>query len=240
MRIQNTFTAFALTACFLAIAPCAAGPLAGHIEGVTATATSQHSTRVASRMVDGSGLDALGLHSTDQNNHMWDTNANKPIQFVNFNLHGNYDLGTIHVWQWDGGDASVKAAQNVEILVADTFNGPLTSLGDFVFPKGPGGGTPDPGFDIDVGGFGAADDVAQVQFIITTNWVDVDPIGNPGGGGWPMGDYSVHNNSRTGFAEVQFFEGGPDGDIPEPCTLVLAAMGLLGLGRYARRRRGTC
>jgi len=166
---------------------------------------------------------------------MWDTNANRPIQFVNFNLHGNYDLDRIHVWQWDGGDASIKAAQNVEILVADTFGGSLTSLGDFVFPLGPGGGTPDPGFDIGVGGFSATDDVAQVQFIITTNWVDVDPVGNPGGGGWPMGDYSVHNNSRTGMAEVQFFEA--DDEIPEPCTLVLAAMGLMGLGGYARRRR---
>jgi len=28
-----------------------------------------------------------------------------------------------------------------------------------------------------------------------------------------------------------------EGEVPEPCTLVLAAMGLLGLGRYARRRQ---
>ena len=32
-------------------------------------------------------------------------------------------------------------------------------------------------------------------------------------------------------------ERAQDEDIPEPCTLVLAAMGLLGLGRYARRRQ---
>ncbi|NQT36146.1 MAG: PEP-CTERM sorting domain-containing protein, partial [Planctomycetes bacterium] len=175
-----------------------------------------------------------GLHSTDQNHDMWDTTANKPIQFVNFNLNGNYDLGNIHVWQWLGGSANIKAAQNVEILVADTFNGPLTSLGDFVFPIGPGGNTPDPGFDIDVSGFGATADVAQVQFVITTNWVDVDPIGNPGGGGWPMGDTSVHNNARTGMAEVQFFESS---DVPEPSTFVLAALGLFGLALFVRRRR---
>jgi hypothetical protein len=43
------------------------------------------------------------------------------------------------------------------------------------------------------------------------------------------------DSSYIGLSEIRF--GGPEGEVPEPATLVLASLGVLGLGGYARRRR---
>ena len=239
--------------------------LPGHIDGITVTATSTHSTRQIGDIVNGDGMITTGAdagkHTTEPLD-MWDTNANRPVQYVNFDMHGNYNLGTVHVWNWH----TIKAAKDVEILVADTYMGHgsggqqnhalMTSLGDFVFPQTVS--NPDPGFAIDLSGFGAAADVAHVRFVITTNWVDKHPfldpdppgggagpwntIPNPdyvlGGGGWLLDNVTdpllkIHNNSRTGLAEVQFFP------IPEPSTALLAMLGFVAVGFWQRRRPRT-
>jgi len=106
-------------------------------------------------------------------------------------------------------------------------------------------------FDLGVAGKG--DDTA-------TTWIDPTPgsaegtntplnagIDLSGDGQWSgtLESFVVRGGRDISFDEIRFgdtFEDVtpadvPEGEIPEPCTLVLAAMGLMGIGRYARRRR---
>ena len=240
---------------------------AGHYPLLQTRATSTHSSRNIADATNGSSLDAADLHTTSGNlDFEWDTNANRPPQFVNFQFDGQFDLGEIVVWN-SSISGGIKGAKDVEIFVSDTYQGHssggaqnaanMTSLGMFEFARKPAG-DPWGSQSIDLSAFNLTD-IAHVRFHITTNWVDkhqfldpsanggADSIPNPlyvaGGGGWLMSNLTelgptgvslrIHNNSRTGLNEVQFFEGAV---IPEPTSFVLGLLGLLGLGSFARRR----
>lgn len=194
--------------------------IADHIEGVTIQNNPPNNgSRPEARIIDHSGLDALGNHSTNQNADMWDTLGGRtgPVT-VDFDLGATIDLGNIHVWNWNPVNGTGRGAKDVEILVASTDGGAFVSLGNFVFQEAPG--ALDPGFDVDLTGFALADVVHDVRFVISTNFFGT------------LGDTSLAGDNRLGMAEVQFFEHIVT--VPEPTTV---ALGMLGIAGIAMRRR---
>jgi PEP-CTERM motif len=145
--------------------------------------------------------------------HDWPSQANawhsSPVVNINFDLHGEYFLDTMCVWQWSAyGLASVK-----DVEVAYSFNGSgyTKIFGIDEFPN-----------------MGNYANQWQVRFdfneVLATH-VRLKIMDN-----W--GYRTVPNNfAYFGINEVQF--GGRP--IPEPATLGLLAMG--GLAMIRRRRR---
>jgi len=110
------------------------------------------------------------------------------------------------------GNFPTRGVDELEILVSnDNFAGDTRSLGLFSFDiaTGTAGLT---GQSIDLGG-------VEAQF------VKFDISSSHGG-----------DNNFVGLNEVQFFTAAQQA-VPEPSTFALAALALLGLAFFARRRR---
>ena len=104
----------------LTVALCAAVAEAGTITPVAASASSSFSNRTPDKTIDGSGLSA-GLHDNNASN-MWLTDINLPSNdpWITYDLGANYDLGSLHVWNYNEYSPANRGIQDVEILTADT------------------------------------------------------------------------------------------------------------------------
>jgi hypothetical protein len=159
-------------------------PLAYAMSGsaITASASSWHNESMTPRKtVDGSGLDAEGLHSADEN-HMWLSGANDTNPWIQYEFDHIYNLQEIWLWNFNQTFESVIGFGLKDVVIEYSMNGIDWDAveGITVLPAAPGTDGVTHDIVIDLGGL-----VAQyVRITATSNW-----------GGW----------NRYGLSEVQFF-----------------------------------
>ncbi|MEM6260222.1 MAG: PEP-CTERM sorting domain-containing protein [Planctomycetota bacterium] len=209
---QSMTTLGLLTALSLGVA---SNTDAAIITGVTATSQTELTVqpRPISSMVDGTGLDAFGVHTTNASGTQWasdfdsvdpDATPNPVTETVTFDLGGNFDLENILYWNFSGNP--IFGVKDLEILTTTSVGGTQTSLGDFVFAQALPSGLSQ---SVSVAGLTGSTNVREVLFVIKSEH-----------GG---------TNDLAGLAEVQFEA------VPEPGSLALLGLGGL---LVARRRRG--
>ena len=219
---------------------------------LSATANTTYPGYNPNNAVDGSGLDDVNTPSTHtvvgvtshwvsgDYNHGGGVEADE--WFV-IDLGGVRDLAEMRVWSsfLDRSQARNPTRRNLERFdlyyansVVDPGN-PLDNLGNWTFKLGDQA-VPDPeDNNIEVGG----DNNDLISILdagvydltgTTATHLGLFDLQNGGIDGW--------TGRHTGIAEIEVF-GAPAGDdvIPEPSTLAIWALGLLGLGWYGRRRR---
>ena len=147
------------------------------VAGITIAAVSSEamaSGRAAVNCVNGSGL-TNGVHGITAASNMWMSNGttltpNDPLPVeIKFDLGSVQNLTSIHVWNYNefssGSNLSNRGCKTVEILVAATAGGPLTSVGTYTFNQA-SSTVSEAGQEIPFVRSG----VRQVRFVITANW----------------------------------------------------------------------
>ena len=144
------------------------------IAGFSTEAIAGATARGAINCINGSGL-TNGLHGNVGAGTMWMTNGNSialnpkdPLPAdIKFDLGSNQNLTSIHVWNYnEAGAANLnRGCKTVEIFVASSVGGPLTSTGIFTFNVA-GGLTTEAGQVIPF----VQNNVRQIQFLVTANW----------------------------------------------------------------------
>lgn len=168
------------------------------IAGFSTEAVGGTSARAAVNCINGSGL-SNGKHGTVAPGNMWMTNGNSLVLTpkdplpadISFDLGSNQNLTSIHVWNYnEAGSTNLnRGSKTVEIFVASTVGGPLTSTGIYTFNQASGLAT-EAGQDIPF----VQNNVRQVKFLITANW------GN--------------TTQYAGLSEVKFYNNVPS--MPPP------------------------
>lgn len=208
-----------MTACLLLAASAMGAP----IQGVSVASVSSEFTAFgwdlgAVHTVDGSGLSG-GTHAqlVCPGGTSWQTISQTGTGEIVFDLGTTYDLGTVHVWNLNFyAPYNGRGARDVRISTSlDLLDWNLEGTVQFAMATGLDG---DPGFDLDATAWSLA---RYVRFEILSNFGSDD------------------NAGHVGLSEVQFFRAdtGDDPSVPEPWTVSLLGMGLLGLCRLRRRGR---
>jgi len=205
-----------------------AGPAQGAlITGVTVEDfSSQFSDRPAVRTIDSSGCTGCDTDIDDtsagMNEHsataqqMWLNNLAGQTAWIVWDLGGSYSVDKFRVWNYNEDVLPTRGMDEVIIRVADNAAdltgavpaGPYTTLTTNSFSQAPGTS-------------GYKGELFTESF--TAAYVRIDNVSNHG------------NSDGTGLSEIRF--NAAAAATPEPGTFALAALGLLGLGVVAWRRR---
>jgi len=181
-------------------------PLAYALSGpvISASASSWHNDdMVPGNTVDGSGLDADGLHSDNQND-MWLSGPDDPNPWIQYEFDRTYSLHEMWVWNFNQAFESIVGFGLKDVMIEYSQDGAnwVTIADNLELPAAAG----EPGavhdIAIDLGGIV----VRYVRITAKSNW-----------GGW----------NRYGLSEVRFFyvpmvarnpqpETGADGINPAP------------------------
>jgi hypothetical protein len=98
--------------------------------------------RYAVACINGAGLAANGTHTTTAPNNMWmstgTTSDPYPVD-ITFDLGATQNITKLHIWNYNESTTTTnRGAKTVEIFVASTVGGALTSAGTFTFPQASG------------------------------------------------------------------------------------------------------
>ncbi len=116
---------------------CTASVSAALITPVSVTASSEFAQAV--NMINGSGLDAFGLHDNSENN-MWQTfnltSGTSIGETAEFVLDQNYDLSEAVIWQYNGVNGfglpePDRELDEIELSVSPNMTDPFVSIGTF-------------------------------------------------------------------------------------------------------------
>lgn len=172
-------------------------------------------------LINGSGLDAFGLHDNNENN-MWQTfnltSGTSIGETAEFILDQNYDLSEAVIWQYNGLNGfglpePDRELDEIELSVSSGLTGPYTSIGTFNM---------DPAFDqtssvgepAQIFALSGASNVRRVLLTINSVQGGVD-------------------DGTAGLSEVRF-----NGTVvPEPRSIAGLALGLALMSLRIRRRR---
>ena len=159
-------------------------PLAYAVPGsaIAASASSWHNDTMApGKTVDGSGLDADGLHSANEED-MWLSGANDASPWIQYEFDRTYSLREMWVWNFNQSFESIVGFGLKDVVVEHSADGAnwVALAGNVQVP--PAAGEPGAAHDIaiDLGGAVAR----YVRITAKSNW-----------GGW----------NRYGLSEVRFF-----------------------------------
>jgi len=208
-------TSAVLTLLVLAVAIQARGAI---ITPISVTPSSEFAP--ASNLIDGSGLDPLGLHDNNENN-MWQTfnlaTGTSIGETVEFELDQNYDLSDAIVWQYNGLNGFGlpeldRELDEVQVAVSPDLVSPFTTIGSFNM---------DPAVDqtslvgepAQIFALSGASNVRRVQFTILSVQGGVD-------------------DGTAGLSEVRF----AGSVVPEPASLLLLITGGLAFCQLRRRK----
>ena len=177
------------------------------------TASSTFSTYNVDNLINGSGLLPGGLYTGDTNNWStkWMTNGTVTGSLT-FDLGSVYDVSTSSIWNYGGGCCGVNRSVKDLMVEASLDNITYFSVGGFVLSLPVG--IPFAGETISL------NTTAQyIKFNLGSNYGD----------------------AFTGLSEVQFdgvlASAGPIPSVPEPSSIALIGLGLVGMGfRFARKR----
>ncbi len=212
MKTKNLFVGATLLAA-TSLTPSA---YAGLITVADVTASSTFSTYSTNSLIDGSGLSG-GLHLGEWQ-YKWLSEArpstvNSPIPTLTFNLGSVFDVTSTTIWNYGDGCCGIDRSVKDLMIEASLDNINYFSVINNAVLAIPVG-DPYPGETL------ALNTTAQyVRFILSSNYGSV----------------------YTGLSEVQF-EGTsvtpPTPTIPEPSSIALIGLGLLGLGfKFAKKRQ---
>ncbi len=197
-------------------------------EGVTAEAYDYdgNSNGRSYRAVDGSGLtvdsSGDGFHSTNWEDG-WQATLSGNMWFI-ADLGASYDtLESLYVWNVNEAGSTNRGTKDVDIYYSNAASNPgsdfttadWTLLGNYTFNQGPG--TAD----------APVSNIIDLNTVAAARFFGLDIQSN-------YGDTVTSGVGRVGLAELQFVTA-----VPEPSTLLLTAIGLLGCCLFLARRRRT-
>ncbi len=202
---------------------------ADYITGVTIEGVSSvYDTRVAEDTINGAGLSG-GYHIAAVNgagSWLTDINLSENNPWIIFDLGGNYNLTSLHLWNYNEPSVQARSAKDVDIFTSAAETSPSWDLqGTMTFKKAIGSTDEyaDPGEEKNI----VASNVRLVKLQILNNYYDyVYPTTYEAG---EVYDY----NAVTGIGEIRF----TGTLVPEPSGIALVVCGLLGLLAYAWRRQ---
>jgi hypothetical protein len=193
--------------------------------------------RGGAHALNGDGLTGGMFHTSTANSTMWTTTGNgvagSAVDYspsLTVNLNGLYDISAMNVWNYNEmPHYNTLGAKDVEVFTGATL-GSMVSQGLLTFAVAPGtSGFAGETIAVNYSG------VQYIRFDIKTNWDNAVFNGTGAIGG------TVDGRSITGLSEVNF-EGtlvvAPLAPAPEPSTLVLASLSLVGMLVARRRYRG--
>jgi surface antigen len=108
--------------------------------GITATASSSNdATMGPEKTIDGSGLDAAGLHSTTETDMWLSANNGPQPTWIQYEFDGVYALSEMRVWNSNQAMEAVIGYGAANVTVEYSADGAVwTSLGDMEFAAAPG------------------------------------------------------------------------------------------------------
>ena len=144
-----------------------AEPISYPITNIAVTASSFNPEMVPENTINRSGLNSADQHSVDPT-HMWlsGPGAAQPT-WIQYEFDKAYKLDTLQVWNSNQALESVLGFGAKDVTVECSLDGQTwTRLGDFQFPRAPGGSTYSPDEPVDFDGA-----IAKfVKLTINSNW----------------------------------------------------------------------
>lgn len=165
------------------------------------------------------------MHTNVNPNVMWfayDRFSAGPRPSITFDLGAEYTVGGLHVWNYN--DPVIAGPSHLE---REMTNSGIKDVEVTFSTTAIDAGFGDPEVLVFAEGTGLNDYTGEDLLFSATHtarYIKFQPTSNHG-----------HVWHYTGLSEVRFFDTG--GAIPEPSTLILPAMGVVGLLAYGWRRR---
>ena len=169
----------------------------------------------AIHVVDGSGFNGVTqTHDvTSPGGNSWQTITQSGTGNIKFDLGGVFVLDELHIWNLNFYSPYNGRGANQVVINTSLDLSSWVGMGTYSFQQASGIAN-DPGFTLDASNWGSA------------RYVEFDILNSFGGS---------DNAGHVGLSEVRFFAKDSSLPVPEPTTMLLLGLGLVGLAGVRRK-----